>query len=355
MYAKVFGQIFDSSITEDYLVRLVFMDFLVLADRDGVVDITAEAIARRTNVPLEVVRSAIHKLSAPDPQSRTSDAEGRRIVLLDEHRAWGWRVVNYKAYCDISDEEARRAYMRDYMRNRRNSTEDSVNSVNSSKQQLAHVPVPKELSSNADASAGDLPPEELFESSSSKSEKASQDEAILKVWDYYLTKTARNEFRVSRPVRCALISREDNPSLTAWRLRHLYASKPNGSIDLLRENLYLNSRKQSPELMLDNPAQVAELIEEFKARKIEFAVFDVFNVLHAGRKRQHADARDLAATHDDPVAGGLQYRRSSPLQQSRNGRSHSADEGRKFNCRLGRVADRHHYGRRRNEDPAHGI
>jgi len=101
------------------------------------------------------------------------------------------------------------------------------------------------------------------------------------------------DFRVSRPVRCALISREDNPSLTAWRLRHLIASKPSGSIDLLRQNLYVNSRKQSPEMMLDNPGQVAELISEFKERQIEFAVFDVFNVLHASDENDNTQMRAI--------------------------------------------------------------
>lgn len=101
------------------------------------------------------------------------------------------------------------------------------------------------------------------------------------------------EFNVPRPVRCALISREDNPSMTAWRLRHLFPSKGSGSIDLLRENLYVNSRKQSPEMMLDNPAQVSELIEEFKTRKIEFAVFDVLNVLHAADENDNSQMRNI--------------------------------------------------------------
>ncbi len=99
-------------------------------------------------------------------------------------------------------------------------------------------------------------------------------------------------FEVSRPVRCALVSREDNPAMTAWRLRHLFPSK-GGSIDILRENLFVNSRKQSAELMLDNPEQVAELIAEFTARKIEFAVFDVLNVLHTADENNNTEMRNV--------------------------------------------------------------
>ena len=43
MFAKVFTQIFDSSIAENYEVRHVFEDMLKLADREGAVDMTGEA------------------------------------------------------------------------------------------------------------------------------------------------------------------------------------------------------------------------------------------------------------------------------------------------------------------------
>jgi len=119
MFAKVFFQIFESSISDDYLVRHVFMDLLVLSDEDGVVDKTSKAIARITNVPLEIVENAILKLSAPDDESRTPDEEGRRIVLIDKNRNWGWRIVNYDKYRKIRDEEARRISNRSYKRDQR--------------------------------------------------------------------------------------------------------------------------------------------------------------------------------------------------------------------------------------------
>jgi hypothetical protein len=126
MYAKVFSQIFDSSISEDHVMRHVFMDLLVLANRDGEVDMTAEAIARRTNVPIDVVCYSLKKLSDADPRSRTGDEEGRRIVLLDEHRDWGWRIVNYRNYRDMRDEEARKAYFREYKRSYRNNSSPTL-------------------------------------------------------------------------------------------------------------------------------------------------------------------------------------------------------------------------------------
>lgn len=108
MFAKVFSQIFDSSIVENPSVRFTFMDLLVLADRNGVVDMTHEAIARRTNRPIETIRKTILQLESPDNRSRTSDRQGARLKRLDEHRDWGWMIVNYHYFRQIASEEQRR-------------------------------------------------------------------------------------------------------------------------------------------------------------------------------------------------------------------------------------------------------
>ena len=119
MYAKVFDQIFDSSISKDYVLRHVFMDLLVLADAEGVIDKTLDAIARRTNVPIDVIANCIKQLMAPDPSSRSSNDEGRRLRLISDHRDWGWVIINYEEYRKIRDEEGRRSYHRNYMRTKR--------------------------------------------------------------------------------------------------------------------------------------------------------------------------------------------------------------------------------------------
>jgi hypothetical protein len=124
MFAKIFDQIFDSSIAEDHMVRHVFMDLLVLADRDGVVDKTLEAISRRTNVPLSVVAHAMKQLADPDRRSRSHLEDGARITLLDSRRDWGWQIVNYEHYRNLHDEESRKAYFRDKKREYRSRPKD---------------------------------------------------------------------------------------------------------------------------------------------------------------------------------------------------------------------------------------
>ena len=105
MFTKVFIQIFDSSIAEDPHLRHFFMDMLVLADRDGVVDMTPTAIAARTRLPLDEVKGYLDRLEKPDPESRNPEEDGRRLVKIDMRRTWGWRVTNYEKYRRIGSKE----------------------------------------------------------------------------------------------------------------------------------------------------------------------------------------------------------------------------------------------------------
>ena len=68
---------------------------LAHCDKAGVCDMHPRAIAEEVGLTVEQVRAALDELEAPDIESRTPDEEGRRIIRLDEHRSWGWRVVNY--------------------------------------------------------------------------------------------------------------------------------------------------------------------------------------------------------------------------------------------------------------------
>lgn len=127
MYAKIFRQIFESSIADDWHTRVVFQDMLVLADSGGVVDMTHEALARITNVPLDIIKKAVEALEAPDARSRNPEAGGARIVRIDEHRDWGWSVVNYDHYRKIASEEQRKEKTRvrvEALRRRRSHNAD---------------------------------------------------------------------------------------------------------------------------------------------------------------------------------------------------------------------------------------
>lgn len=154
VFAKIFEQIFDSSIAEDWKTRLVFEDMLVLADQNGVVDKTYEAIARRTNVPLDIVRQAISILESPDTRSRNPNHEGRRIVRLDEHRDWGWMIVNYEEYRKMASEEQRRQKTLERVRKYREK-QDAVTPCNASLRSRNDSPSAYASSSTSSPEEGD--------------------------------------------------------------------------------------------------------------------------------------------------------------------------------------------------------
>jgi len=116
VYAKIFRQIYDSSIAEDPELRFTFMDLLVLADSDGIVDMTHQALARITNRDLGVIKRTILQLENPDPSSRTPDESGARIKRLDPHRDWGWLIINYDRFRAIGTDIQRREAVRERVR-----------------------------------------------------------------------------------------------------------------------------------------------------------------------------------------------------------------------------------------------
>lgn len=98
-FVKVYTAILDSSIAKHCRTRHVFEDLLKLAKPDGTVDMTLDAICRRTGEDLSVLTAAIAELCEPDPNSRTPDFEGRRLIPL-AGRPFGWWIVNYRSYVE---------------------------------------------------------------------------------------------------------------------------------------------------------------------------------------------------------------------------------------------------------------
>lgn len=114
MYGKLFTSMYDGTLATrgPWQALVTFQQMIVLADRDGIVDMTASAISRRTSIPLDIIDTGIAELMLPDPESRSPAEDGRRIVLLEEHRTWGWQIVNYAKYSAIRSAIDRKEYMR---------------------------------------------------------------------------------------------------------------------------------------------------------------------------------------------------------------------------------------------------
>ena len=105
MYGKIFDSMYDSTLADDWRALITFQQMIVLCDADGTVDMTPDSIARRTGIPIEHIKEGLKILEAPDPYSRTPDQEGRRLERLDNHRPWGWSIINHAYYRALQDAE----------------------------------------------------------------------------------------------------------------------------------------------------------------------------------------------------------------------------------------------------------
>ena len=108
MYAKLFTSLFQGTLRGNSNGILVFTNLLAHADKTGIVDMHPRAISEEVGLSIEAVRAALIELESPDPESRSPEQNGRRIIRLDEHRDWGWQIVNYVKYRAIRSEEDRR-------------------------------------------------------------------------------------------------------------------------------------------------------------------------------------------------------------------------------------------------------
>jgi len=108
MYVKLFASLYQGTLRGCSDEILVFTNLLAHADQHGLVDKHWRAISEETGLDRERVEKAISNLEAPDPESRSPEMDGRRIIRMDEHRAWGWQIVNYGKYRAIRSEDDRR-------------------------------------------------------------------------------------------------------------------------------------------------------------------------------------------------------------------------------------------------------
>lgn len=98
MYGKIFDSIYDGTLRANWKALVTFQQLIILSSSEGVIDMTPHAIHGRTGIPIDIIEEGLKHLAEPDPYSRSSSEEGRRIVLIDEHRPWGWRIVNHAYY-----------------------------------------------------------------------------------------------------------------------------------------------------------------------------------------------------------------------------------------------------------------
>lgn len=109
-YTKLFNSILASTIWRaDDKTRIVWITMLAMADKDGICEGSVPGLADFARVSIEDCEKALLELSSPDPYSRTSEHEGRRIEHID---GVGWFLINHPKYRAKMSEDERREYNR---------------------------------------------------------------------------------------------------------------------------------------------------------------------------------------------------------------------------------------------------
>jgi hypothetical protein len=117
-WTKLFSSIVTSSIwCEDDKTFKAWIALLALSDREGVVEGSVPGLANLCRLSTSEMRTALKKLSEPDPDSRSPEHEGRRIQAIEG----GWLLLNYAKYREkaVAGEGSRAPYYRAYRARKR--------------------------------------------------------------------------------------------------------------------------------------------------------------------------------------------------------------------------------------------
>jgi hypothetical protein len=83
------------------------------------VELNPQIIAFVLGEKAEVVEEVLERMQQADPKSRSQEENGRKLIRIGEY---AYRVVNGMKYRAIRNEEARRNYQRNWIRNKRRNS-----------------------------------------------------------------------------------------------------------------------------------------------------------------------------------------------------------------------------------------
>jgi hypothetical protein len=135
-FTKLFNKIVTSSIwSEDDKTRIMWITMLALADRNGYVAAALPGLADVARMSLDDAKAAIEKLEAPDPYSRTTLYEGKRIIRV----AGGWEIVTYDLHRKLLSAEERKQYKAEWAAKRRRQESRQKSTVSTQAEAEAHA------------------------------------------------------------------------------------------------------------------------------------------------------------------------------------------------------------------------
>jgi hypothetical protein len=247
VYAKLWSDILDSSVwSADSDTRIIWITLLAMADQDGYVKAAAPAIAHRARIVTDVTVRALDFFQQPDPDSRTTKHEGRRL----EKVPGGYLILNYVDYRNKKTAAEERAINRERVRAWREKQKDkpsdvtvdvtNVTNVTKSNAIQKHIQsteaeAEKKSTAQSDADAAPAPiPQEL-----ENLELYRVDKRLCKAWlsFYEAAKTGYPNVDVLAELRVAHAWEVANPSrrkkdrvrfLNNWFLKAQDSPRPQG-------------------------------------------------------------------------------------------------------------------------------
>jgi hypothetical protein len=117
MYGKLFASCFTGSMSGSGAdMFAVWAYVLANSDMNGTVELNPKLIAVMIGMPEDNVKAVLEKLQQPDPNSRSREQDGKRLI---RHGEFLYEIVNYLFYRAIQNKKAQTEYMRKYMKEKR--------------------------------------------------------------------------------------------------------------------------------------------------------------------------------------------------------------------------------------------
>ena len=181
-YTKLFSSILASTIWREPMeVRIVWITLLAMAGRDGIAEGSVPGVADFARLPVSVTRASLERLCEPDPDSRSTEHEGRRIQPVDG----GWLILNHAKYRSKLNADERREYLkikaREYRR-RPKIVNTSVDKRSGSSTQYTHAEAEAEATTDKIKTQDQDPP---VRASRSLSKPTPEPEAFTRFWKQY--------------------------------------------------------------------------------------------------------------------------------------------------------------------------
>lgn len=109
MYGKSYEQMYTGSMVGAGLNVFAVWNYIITNTHFGVIELNPKLLNAILGGELSEVEDALEFLSSPDPDSRSKEEEGRRIVREGQFQ---YRVVNWNAYQTMKNDNALRNYNR---------------------------------------------------------------------------------------------------------------------------------------------------------------------------------------------------------------------------------------------------